>query len=147
MHYTTCCISISIITQLKSKCILNYSASMAEAAITGFSISISSAVCGHHVSKHRWTPYLDEDLQTWQEHGNPEDRYAVVVGKEPTKSESVEGRGVLTVGHVPREISKVCWYFIGRGGEIGCRITGSRRRSPLPQGGLEVPCTYKFIGK
>ena len=126
----------------RSKCKLNYSATMAEADITGFSISISSAVRGHHVYKNRWTPYLDEVLQTWQEHGNSEDRYAVAVGNEAEGS-----TGLLSVGHVPRELSKVCWYFIGRGGEIGCRITASRRRSPLPQGGLEVPCIYKFIGK
>ena len=28
-----------------------------------------------------------------------------------------------------------------------CQVIGNRRRSPLPQGGLEVPCTYKMKGK
>ena len=69
-------------------------------------------------------------------------RIVIAVGNEAEGS-----TGLLSVGHVPRELSKVCWYFIGRGGEIGCRITASRRRSPLPQGGLEVPCIYKFIEK
>ena len=53
----------------------------------------------------------------------------------------------VTVGHVPRSISRVCWYFIQHDGEITCKITGGRRRSDLPQGGLEVPCEYNFIGK
>jgi len=32
-----------------------------------------------------------------------------------------------------------------RGGTIKCRVTDRRRRSPLEQGGLEVPCELIFV--
>ena len=55
----------------------------------------------------------------------------------------IKTSGILvTVGHVPRSISGVCWYFIQHGGEIN----RTRRQLDLPQGGLEVPCEYNFIG-
>ncbi len=50
------------------------------------------------------------------------------------------------MGHVPKEISRICWHFIGRGGTITCVVTGRRQRSFLPEGGLEIPCIYKFQG-
>ena len=47
--------------------------------------------------------------------------------------------GDIVIGHVPRKISSVCSLYI-RGGEIHCRVTGSRPFSAdLEQGGLEVP--------
>ena len=51
------------------------------------------------------------------------------------------------VGHVLREISRICWYFIERGGEILCKIIGQRQRSVLLQGVLEIPCIYIFRGR
>ena len=30
------------------------------------------------------------------------------------------------VGHVPREMSRTFWQFIGHGGSVGCEITGRR---------------------
>ena len=53
----------------------------------------------------------------------------------------------ITVGHVPRKISAVCYMFIQRGGSISCQVTGSRRYSyDLPQGGLELPWCLTFTG-
>ena len=69
-----------------------------------------------------------------------EDLHAVAVVKTTSSDDQ-------TVGHVPRNISRLCWYFLENDGEITCEITGARQRSSLPQGGLEVPCKYKFIGK
>ena len=91
---------------------------------------------GFHVYGTIWSPVVDEELTTAQEPHNPEDRYAVSVIKNDT-----------VVGHIPRELSKMCWYFLQRGGEILCTITGSRRRSNLMEGGLEIPCIYTFRGK
>ena len=51
------------------------------------------------------------------------------------------------VGHVPRELSKTCWHFIARVGEISCKITGQKQRYVLLEGGLEIPCIYTFRGK
>ena len=53
-------------------------------------------------------------------------------------------KGTLTIGHVLAEISKVCWFFLRRGGTIKCRVSTERHRHlPLEQGGLEV--AYKLI--
>ena len=50
-------------------------------------------------------------------------------------------------GHVPRNLSRLIWHFLQHDGKIMCEITSSRRQSLLVQGGLELPCTYKFVGK
>ena len=52
----------------------------------------------------------------------------------------------MTIGHVSAEISKVCWFFLRRGGTIKSRVsTDQHRRSPLKQGGLEVPFELIFV--
>ena len=81
-----------------------------------FQVSLRGVVRGFHVYREIWSPVLGEELSTQQEPGNPEDRYAVAV----MRSGSI-------VGHIPREISKTCFHFISHDGEIGCKITGTRR--------------------
>ena len=112
---------------------------MAAIELRGFCFSISSVVRGFRVYKDCWNPTVNDVLGTRQELGNREDEYAVAVVKLEEAEE--------TVGHMPREISRVCWYFLNHDGNITCTITGGRTRSSLPQGGLEVPCIYKFTGK
>ena len=68
---------------------------------------------------------------TQKEHGNPEDRYAVSILKDD-----------LIVVHIPKELSRICWHFIARDGEITCMITGQRQRSALLQDGLEIYPVY-----
>lgn len=108
--------------------------------MSDFELTYESSVRGFHVYKDVWSPILLEVLQTRQEPGNLEDEHAVAIIKE---SSSVE----IIVGHVPRDISRICWYFLQNDGEITCEVTGSRRHSALLQGGMEIPCRYKFIGK
>ena len=89
---------------------------------------INGTIRGFHVYKSLCTPEIGEELSTVQETSNKHDRFAVTIRK-----------GTLTIGHVPAEISKVCWFFLRRGGTIKCRMSTDRhRRSPLEQGGLEV---------
>ena len=63
-----------------------------------------------------------------------------------------DGRGLLvaqlvTVGHVPLEVSKLCYYFMCHNGEISGVVEDSRhRRSPIPSGGLEVKLKLTFKG-
>ena len=90
-----------------------------------------SVVKGHHIYKETWTPSVGEVLLVQQELENPHDRRAVCILKSST-----------IVGHVPRELSRVFWFFISHGGTISCEITGHRKRGK----GLEVPCLYKFTG-
>ena len=80
-------------------------------------------------------PEIGEELSTVRETANTHDRFAVTIRK-----------GTLTIGHVTAEISKVCWFFLRRGGTIKCRVSTDRHcRSPLEQGGLEVPCELIFV--
>ena len=62
------------------------------------------------------------------------------------------GRGLpvaqlVTVGRVPLEVSKLCYYFMCHNGEISGVVEDSRhRRSPIPSGGLEVKLKLTFKG-
>ena len=47
------------------------------------------------------------------------------------------------IGHVPREFSRIFWFFPGRGGRMACEVTGRRKHSK----GLEVPCVYTITGR
>ena len=89
-----------------------------------------SVVRGHHVYKSVWAPVIDEKLNLEREELNKHE-YAVAVRKNGE-----------TVGHVPRSFSRISWYFLKNAGEIQCVITGKRKHRL----GLEVPCTYTFIG-
>ena len=52
------------------------------------------------------------------------------------------------VEHVPKKISAACSLFLQRAGRIHCIVVGVRRFSvDMPQGGLEVPSTYEFLGE
>ena len=90
-----------------------------------------SVVRGHHIYKASWTPNIGEELSVKREDDNQHDNHAVAVMKN----------GKI-VGHVPRSISRVSWYFLSHGGDITCRITGKRKLGV----GLEVPCVYLYAG-
>ena len=97
---------------------------------------IESTVRGHHVYKAAWSPYIGEELPVQREVNNIHDDFAVAVLKNGN-----------TVGHVPREISRVCWYFLHKSGsEMTCIVNGDRR-SEVDGKGLVVPCVYIFRGK
>lgn len=98
-----------------------------------FQFKMISAVRGHHIYKSIWTPEIGERLLSKRGQGNRHNRHAVAVTK-----------GRLTVGHLPADISKICWFFLHKGGSIGISVSGPRRRSALVQGGLEVPCELTF---
>ena len=54
----------------------------------------------------------------------------------------------MTVGHIPREISRHCYYFIKEGGSIsGHLLSINYKVSPIPAGGLEVPLLLTFSVK
>ena len=96
------------------------------------SLSWDSVICGHHIYKDIWTPFVGEILHVEQEVCNPEDRFAVAIVKAET-----------VVSHVPREVSCLFWHFIQHDGIVSCEITGHRKHGI----GLEVPCTYNFSAK
>ena len=58
-----------------------------------------SVVCGFHMYKMYGLLTINE------EHGNPEDQYAIAIAKPPMRN---------TVGHVPKEISRIYWHKLQR---------------------------------
>ncbi|CAH3158763.1 unnamed protein product [Porites evermanni] len=71
-------------------------------------------------------------FHVYKERNNSYDRYAIAVTK------CLRGRlGNSTVGHLPREISRATRS--GRSGLFVLVIDKNHRRSPLVQGGLEIP--------
>ena len=90
-----------------------------------------SVVRGHHIYQKSWTPVIGEVLTVEREENNPHDDHAVAVMKNGN-----------IVGHVPRSISRVSWFFLKRGGVITCQICGKRKHGV----GLEVPCVYLYAG-
>ena len=68
--------------------------------------TIDSVICGYHVYKEIWTPFVGEELTLTQENGNCHDRYAITVEKEND----------MIVGRVPKELSKIFRIFMEGGG-------------------------------
>ena len=101
-------------------------------AADDFAYEFSSIVRGHHVYKSVWTPSIGETLPLSADAGNEHDAYAVGVSKES-----------VLVGHAPREVSRIFYYFLQHDGSISAEITGHRKFGY----GLEVPCCYKLPGK
>ena len=51
------------------------------------------------------------------------------------------------VGHLPREISQFCKYFLEYSGELDATVRPTKFRwSQLPQGGIEIPIKFR-VGK
>ena len=48
---------------------------------------------------------------------------------------------MVTVGHVPHEINRLCFYFLQEEGPV---VDTRPRRFPITSAGLEVKCMLKF---
>ena len=84
---------------------------------------------GYHEYCHEWTPVQNEVLCVQQERRNPHDYYAIAAIKQQQ-----------VVGHLPKEISRFTWFIINRGAAVSVKVVDiNYRRSPLVQGGLEIP--------
>ena len=100
-------------------------------------IIISAAVRGFHVYRASWKPKEDELLECSHEKDNPYDSFSIKVFKPDSPAE--------IVGHLPMEISRITKFAINKGTQVAVKIRGRHyRRSPLVQGGLEVPCEIKI---
>ena len=90
---------------------------------------------GFHVYKELWNPKLNEKLETIHEENNPHDRYAVAAIRK-----TVCRLRPVVVGHLPREISRFTRFIILHGATVKVKVSNTKyRRSPLIQGGLEIP--------
>ena len=94
-----------------------------------------SAIRGFHFYKRYWNPTPQEELFCHHEEENAFDVFAI---KTTNKD------GVIR-GHLPREISRVTKFLLDRGARMTAILTSvNYRRSPLVQGGLEIPCRVKI---
>ena len=51
----------------------------------------------------------------------------------------------IVVGHIPREISRFVWFFLGYGGDVKGKVHSQKcQASPIPNGGLEIILTARF---
>ena len=99
-------------------------------------VTIDCASRGFHVYRTVWKPKLTDKLMVLFEKTNVSDPYACGIFSK--SREKISGK--CLVGHMPREISRFCKYFIGYGGKIKAAVVSCQfRRSPLPKDGLEIP--------
>ena len=92
-----------------------------------------SCVCrSFHVYQKIWSPKLKQILQVEQELGNVHDPFAISLGaKIPGKLIDFE-----VDGHIPREISRFCHYFINYEGKLETCVRNTKYRpSLIPSGG------------
>lgn len=101
-------------------------------------LKIRCASRGYHVYREIWRPKMGQSLIVHPEKNNLHDPYAMgLFAKIPGKITEE-----TLVGHIPREISRFCLYFTKYGGILSATVRQTKfRRSPLPQGGLEIPIT------
>ena len=102
------------------------------ATATGDAVyQIECCIRDYHVYHRIWHPIICELLGTTSERENERDRYAVAVLEEET---------CCVVGHLPRLIGRECYFFLRTGETITAEVTGRRRCSDLPDGGLNILC-------
>ena len=99
----------------------------------------------HFLCSSKWFPRLQSELEAQR---------GWVIGVFPWKRQSVwlifyqsiQNRlPCWIVGHLPIEISRITKFIIDRGAQVTIKTRGRHyRRSPLIQGGLEVPCEIKI---
>ena len=101
-----------------------------------FTHEFKMGVRGYHVYQAVWKPFIEQELEFHQEPSNPHDMFAVAA-----KAKGKEHLAPIIVGHVPIELSRHFYFALKRGCSATGRVLDSKpNRSPLTQGGLEIPC-------
>ena len=96
------------------------------------SFEFTAAIRGFRIYQKVWQPELNDALVCIHERGNEFHAFSV---------KTVRADDNAIVKHLPREISCPTKYLLDRGAIVKAIITCSYyRRSPLFQGGLEIPC-------
>lgn len=99
--------------------------------------TVQCCIRGYHIYQTEWKAEIGAQLNTIPDKrpgALVEDKYAIAVRKEEK-----------TVGHVPKFLSKLTFYFMKNGGNLFIKVIGPRRYSAdLKQGGLELPAEFRF---
>ena len=86
-----------------------------------------------------WVPSAGQNIIFKREYSSKYDRFAVA-GKTLLKGFIVP----ITVGFIPRELSRHNWYVIHEGEQFNGTVHNTRTTSsPLVQGELEIPISIK----
>ena len=89
----------------------------------------TAAVTGYHYYQRFWKPQPNQKLLCAYEENNPFDLFAMKICEVTN-----------IVGHLPIEISRASKYLMDRGASFTVQLTSKNYgRSPLIQGGLEIP--------
>ena len=107
-----------------------------------FSFHFTMGLRGYHFYRHHenWVPFVGEKIRFLREHHNSKDRFAVA-------GQVIRAGRVahVTVGHVPRELSRYVWHAMSHGALFTARVIDAHYKpSPLLQGGLEIPLKVKL---
>ena len=95
-------------------------------------LSLQAAVKGFHIYKAVWEPKDSEVLACSHEENNLHDPFAI-------KTCQLDSGKI--VGHLPMELSRISKFILDRGAKIEVELRETYYlRSPLVQGGLEIPC-------
>ena len=70
---------------------------------------------GRHVYKRIWSPCVGEPFETFCKEDNEHDKYAMAVHLK---------NSLTVVGHIPREITRTCHFFVRKKGEITGEVSG-----------------------
>ena len=104
--------------------------------------SLSCAARGFHEYRKFWAPTINQKLIVKPQTRNLFDPYAIgLFTKLRGKIEPLS-----LVGHLPREISRFSKFYLEYGGNMKASVGDVKfHRSPLPQGGLEIPITLTIL--
>ena len=96
---------------------------------------------GYHEYRTIWSPNLNEVLSVEHEASNTYDQHAIALKKR------LPGRITNSVvGHVPKELSRFVHFILLHGASATAKVVGTHhRRSPLVQGGLEIPIEVTVV--
>ena len=82
-------------------------------------------------------------MTNYELYSNPFDRYAIAAMKLVTL---VGISRQQVVEHLPKEISRFTWFIMEHGAAVAVKIVDIKhRRSPLVQGGLEIPIEFVVV--
>ena len=99
--------------------------------------TVECCVRCHHVYQKEWETEIGRKL-TAQYETRPgalvQDKYLIALKQKD-----------VIVGHIPKFLSKITYFYLKHGGDLLVEIIGKRQHSrDLPQGGIELPALYVF---
>ena len=99
--------------------------------------TVQCCIRGYHTYQAQWNAEVGAKLNT-----APDTRPAAIVEDKYATAVKHEEQ---TVGHVPKFLSKLIFFFLKHGGKVIIKVNGPKRYSvDLKQGGMEVPAEFCF---